>query len=108
MRRAPTVEEFLRADSSPWSALRWPVIWCTRQFLEDTRWQFSWWYAPAYHRWDCDTTAYAILPLVPFGRLWQWWERHRWCVERWLKREGVLVGEEGGYFSDLHGHQVWA
>lgn len=109
MRRLPTVEQFWRAQRDPLYAVLWPTFWVTREFAADyPEWFEPWWYGRAYFMWDIDAYLYALTPLVPFLKAWDWWSRRRWFVERWLRRQGVLVAPyEGCYFREMHGHQVF-
>lgn len=99
MRRVPTVEQWQRAQSSPWYALLWPTLWATREFVEYTMVPFAPWYRKAYAQFDIDVEVYALWFLLPFVRFGNWWARNRWIIERNL-RHRIFIVEEGYHCSE--------
>lgn len=49
-----------------------------------------------------DRFYYAVQPVAALLFAAAWWDNHRWCLERWLARRGILVEPyEGCYFHEL-------
>lgn len=94
--KLPTIERFSDANRSLLWAIRLPLFRATREFIESP-YRVAPWYRVADYDSDCDVYLYALLPLVPFVRVWAFWRRHRWIVERTLRHRIFIVGE--GYHS---------
>ncbi len=93
MRRVPTIEQFDRANKSLFYAFRWPTLWATREFVEDFPDSFAPWYLKAHYDFNIEVSVYALWFLVPFVKLWYWWMRYRWIIERNLRHRIFIVAE---------------
>ena len=89
-------------------ALRYPILPVTRELREDCpelEKQLRW-FRRGYDDFNTDVRVYGVIGLHWLLRAYAVWRAHRWCIERWLKREGVLMAPYNGcYFHELHGHQ---